>query len=513
MAKIWNREAALKCINNCLAQVNNITITEYVKRRDLNNIKTAEGCILDGVHLYIDILNMDQLLGTTNFEGETCHKRVLQFLSLHYRAIDKILENCGSIRVDYHNQRLHAVITHPYNNTESNAEAKRIHKAVAIAKTILDVSNQLDDELDEDNKILPQAKMRVGIDSGIALTVNNGRNGHREPLFLGDPANYAAKIASGGNSSGIFMTNRAREVIGLNLVISEKNTALSNIDINQIVSQTKIPVAVDQIIKCWRNDLNSHPIGKFKFTRQTPPLKDMEILNLTPGNSKRQEAVSIYADIDGFTNYVTEHIYSNPETVVKVLHVLRSELERVLTNDFGGRRIRFIGDCVHGVICEGTSQSTNITETITTAVICASAMRSSFDLALEILAQNGIDTGDLGLQIGLEYGPIAISRLGKQGNKIRCCISRSVIESENTQMRCDGNQTALGEAAYRHAPDDIKKLFNHHRKANHLDYNEVIESLADSKNASATSVKEAAYDSASTLMQKASTQVVRPYCK
>ena len=83
-------------------------------------------------------------------------------------------------------------------------------------------------------------------------------------------------------------------------------------------------------------------------------------------------------------------------------------------------------------------------------------MRSSFDLALEILAQNGIDTGDLGLQIGLEYGPIVISRLGKQGNKIRCCISRAVIESENAQMRCDGNQTALGEAAYRHAPDDIK---------------------------------------------------------
>ncbi|ENV51134.1 MULTISPECIES: adenylate/guanylate cyclase domain-containing protein [Acinetobacter] len=512
MTKVWNHENALNSIENRLKDVNNISITEYAKRRDLSKIKTAEACVLDGVHLYIDILNMDGLLGTTISEGETCHKRVLQFLSLHYRAIDKILESCGAIRVDYHNQRLHAVITQPYN-TESDAESKRIYKAVAIAKTILDVSNQLDDERDEDNTSLPQAKMRVGIDSGIALTVNNGRNGHREPLFLGDPANHAAKIASGGNSSGIFMTNRAREVIGLNRVGSEKNTALNNIDINQIVSQTKIPVTVDQIIECWRNDLNSHPIGKFKFTRQTPPLKDMDILNLTPGNSKRQEAVSIYADIDGFTNYVTEHIYSNPEAVVKVLHVLRSELERVLTNDFGGRRIRFIGDCVHGVICEGTSQSTNIPETITTAVICASAMRSSFDLALEILAQNGIDTGDLGLQIGLEYGPIVISRLGKQGNKIRCCISRAVIESENAQMRCDGNQTALGEAAYRHAPDDVKKLFNHHRKANHLDYNEIIESLADSKNASATSVKEAAYDSASTLMQKASTQVVRPYCK
>lgn len=512
MAKSWNREAALKCIESCLEKLNNINITQYVKRRELSGIKTNEGCILDGVHLYIDIINMDELLGTTISEGETCHKRVLQFLSLHYRAVDKILSSCGAVRVDYHNQRLHAVIAQPYN-TEENAEAKRIHKAVAIAKIILDMTNQLDKETDEDNKILPKAKIRVGIDSGIALTVNNGRNGHREPLFLGDPANYAAKLASGGDLSGIFMSNNARKVIDLDLVTKEKNVALKVDDIAQSVSQAKLSINVDEIVKCWRSDLSSHPIGKFSFSAQTPPLKNMDIFNLTPGKSKRQEAVSIYADIDGFTDYVTEHIQSNPEAVVKVLHVLRSELERVLTNDFGGRRIRFIGDCVHGILNEGTAQSTDITATITNAVICASALRSSFDLALEILAENGIDTGELGLQIGLEYGQIAVSRLGIHGDKIRCCISRAVIESEKAQMLCDGNQTAIGEQAFKNAPDEIKQLFNGYRKANNLDYNEVIESLANSKNVLASYLKETAYDSSSTLIQRASNQVVRPYSK
>ena len=133
MTKVWNHENALNSIENRLKDVNNISITEYAKRRDLSKIKTAEACVLDGVHLYIDILNMDGLLGTTISEGETCHKRVLQFLSLHYRAIDKILESCGAIRVDYHNQRLHAVITQPYN-TESDAESKRIYKAVEKKK-------------------------------------------------------------------------------------------------------------------------------------------------------------------------------------------------------------------------------------------------------------------------------------------------------------------------------------------------------------------------------------------
>ena len=80
-------------------------------------------------------------------------------------------------------------------------------------------------------------------------------------------------------------------------------------------------------------------------------------------------------------------------------------------------------------------------------------------------------------------------------------------------MLCDGNQTAIGEQAFKNAPDEIKQLFNSYRKANNLDYNEVIESLANSKNVLASSLKETAYDSSSTLIQRASNQVVRPYSK
>ena len=50
----------------------------------------------------------------------------------------------------------------------------------------------------------------------------------------------------------------------------------------------------------------------------------MDIPALTPGNSRRQEAVSIYADIDGFTAYVADNIEENAENVVRVLHVLRA---------------------------------------------------------------------------------------------------------------------------------------------------------------------------------------------
>jgi class 3 adenylate cyclase len=95
------------------------------------------------------------------------------------------------------------------------------------------------------------------------------------------------------------------------------------------------------------------------------------------------EAVSVYADIDGFTKFVAEHIGQNAEHVVKCFHVIRSELDRTLSSDFDGRRIRFIGDCIHGLLMEGTAYSTDKEETVSTATLCAAALRSSFNLAIE----------------------------------------------------------------------------------------------------------------------------------
>src|SRR5690606_12538409 len=101
----------------------------------------------------------------------------------------RILAGVEAIEVDFHNQRLHAVVAKPYGD-----EARRVHRAVAIAQLITDVLAETGE--DGDDKI-PAAAVRVGIDSGLALAVCNGRRGHTEPLFLGAPANLAAKRSAG----------------------------------------------------------------------------------------------------------------------------------------------------------------------------------------------------------------------------------------------------------------------------------------------------------------------------
>ena len=148
----------------------------------------------------------------------------------------------------------------------------------------------------------------MGIDSGKALAVNNGRNGYREPLFLGEPANHAAKHASNGTAVGIYLTNTARKVIGLPEAAESNKTALTPEEIKVCQDAAALSVTCESIVKEWREDLKNNPIGVFEFSRQTPPLRDLNISVLTPKNSRRQEAVSIYADIDGFTAYVAKHI-------------------------------------------------------------------------------------------------------------------------------------------------------------------------------------------------------------
>src|SRR5690606_16780396 len=119
----------------------------------------------------------------------------------------------------------------------------------------------------------------------------------------------------------------------------------------------------------WKKDLDANPIGAFTFTRPTPPLKDLDISALTPANSKRFEGVSTYADLDNFIWFVSDNIDDNAEDVVRVLHVLRAELDRVMMSDFEGHKIRFIGDCLHGLSFDGTSKTTDDEASISSAVL------------------------------------------------------------------------------------------------------------------------------------------------
>ncbi|MGE6743082.1 adenylate/guanylate cyclase domain-containing protein [Allorhizobium pseudoryzae] len=506
MANTWKHDRAKTAIDARIKDVENVTVVDYTRTTSLQSIPTNKAYRLDGVHLYIDIVNFEEMLWSTDTEGETSHKRALRFLNLHYRAVHRILADADAIRVDFHNQRLHAVIAKPYG---TDAAGDRVDRAVAIAKLIVDVLAETGD----DDENIPNAKVRVGIDTGKALAVNNGRNGYREPLFLGRPANIAAKLASNNKAVGIYLSNDARDAIDLDTVDVPAKTKLTDDEIAHCEDNAQLGLSKDSIVREWRKDNENNPIGSFSFSRATPPLKNLDITVLTPGNSRRMDMVSVCADVDNFTAYVDSHIDDDAEDVVRCLHVIRAELDRVVTSDFSGRRIRFIGDCVHGHILEGTAYTTDTNATISTAVLCAGGLRSSFDLALERLQDNDVDTDDLGLAIGFDFGPGSITRLGMQGSRVRCSTGRSVLLSEAEQKRCDGTQTAIGQSAYDEGPSSVRKLFGSSRRVGNLTYDVALEALAAEDDSTAKAARAVLYAAASPAIARAAETPFRPHAK
>jgi len=472
MGHSWKEDRANTRIKTRFEEVRAVEIVDYKRDMSLESIPAKKAYRMDAAHLYIDIVNLDDILDCTSVEGETCHKRALRFLNQHYRAVHRIVQQTDAIRVDFHNQRLHAVVAKPYGE---DSERARIAHAVAIARLVADVLAETGD----DDEQIPNARVRVGIDSGLALVVNNGRRGGREPLFLGQPANHAAKCASAGTNEGIYLTNAARVVMGFPLLATGKDwtTALTRQQIDTCVEAAALSVSKEQIIKLWRDEQEETPIGSISFSRPTPPLSDLDFDSLSVSNTKRFEGISVYADIDGFSAYVDKYLKDNPEDLVRTLHVVRSELDAVTHEDFGGRRVRFIGDCVHGIILEGTAHITDLETSISTATLCAGALRSSFACAVAHLSDGGVDIDGLGLAIGFELGPVSLTRLGMKADKIRCAIGRAVLISEAEQQRCDGTQTAIGADAYMSASPAVREVFVASRLVNDLSYNAAVDQL------------------------------------
>ena len=481
--RTWSKDRASDRIDSRIAELplNEIEIKDLVRDTDLTGLPRNVTYRIDGAHLYADILNLEEMLHVTNVEGETCHRRTLRFLNLHYRAVHRILQRVDAIFVDFHNQRLHSVVAKPYDSG-----ASRACRAVATGQLIIDVLAQTGEDADH-----PPAKVRIGIDTGKALAVNNGRRGHREPLFLGEPANHAAKRAGGGGSTGIYLTNKARTAIGLTNVTDEDLTALTAEEIAKCEGKAKLGVTAGEIVKEWKDDLEKNPIGLFDFKGHTPPFSTLDMEELSVKNSRRQDAATVYADLDGFTAYVTKNIASDiaAKHVVRALHVLRSELDAVLHTDFAGRKVRFIGDCVHGLAVEGTAQTTDEIETISNMTLCTAGMRSSFDLALAKLKVKGTDASTLGLAIGFDYGPMTVTRLGMKGELVRCSVSRGVLAAEKQQLRCAGNETAIGASAYEKGSDAVRAVFGTSHKRAGLNYDTAIQELSAKNDKAARAAK------------------------
>lgn len=429
------------------------------------NIPTTAGVLVDGVHVYVQLIDYHDTVGEAARETEASHRRLLRFLHLHYAAADRVAASYDAQRVDFHGPRLHAVVVTP---TGPDMERERLVRALEMAAT-------LKATIEEAGAQFPNqqlgTRVRIGIDTGLAVAVNSGRGGEPEPLFLGRPANYAAKLAE-GTQPGIYLSDRARAVLAMprmGSLMAERASAISpaaalastvgpsSTATGAWASRKRIDETLAQIQGDANLVLELTSDAVFRFHHHEPPLSGIKFADLMPSNSIRMGMVSVFADLDGFTAYVDQCLAGGRVAeMVANLHVIRGELAAVIRDDFRGRKVRFIGDCVHGIIASGDRLKTDRMETVTQGVRLAGGLRSSFDLCRDLLP--GVQ--GLGLAIGLELGETPVTRLGIRGGRsVRCASSRAVSSSETLQQDCDGRQTSLGRTALAEASARIRKLF------------------------------------------------------
>jgi hypothetical protein len=491
----WNYDRARRRVANAIAEAPQIRVErfreDYLAR--LQNVRSLMGgsgqvepvirglspgqaVVVDTVQVYVNVVNYDQMRLDQGRETADSHARALSFLHVHYAALDRASDGVRAQRVDFHGPRMHTVLLQAAGS-DLASRREIVARALTLARRTVAISEAATRDIAR-SQTAPL--FRVGIDIGTCIAIDSGRADEKEPLFIGGAANHAAKLAE-GDRPGVYVSDRVRALFGLQqkgTLSLERISDLSSVEIATVGGSSLVdPVDVGARVEEVRETMRAHRdttigVDGFIFHHHTPPLRTIDYSSLRPSNSIRMPLVSIFADLDGYTRYIDEATASgNPADPVRDLHVIRSELNAVLQDDFEGRKVRFVGDCIHGLIATGDAVSTDSGGSVERATACAGALRSSFKLALEHLPT----ARRLGLAIGFELGPTPISRIGIRGERsVRVASSIATLEAERCQALCTGTQTMIGHQAYHAASEDTQELFGAGRVATDLTFDSLV---------------------------------------
>lgn len=447
----------------------------------LFSLPKGKAVVVDTVQIYIAITNYDEFRLEEGRETEASHERAMRLLHLYYSTADRVIEYSAAQRVDFHSGRVHAVVLEP---GKTGVTRETLAEAFAFIEDFKKVAYAANCELARSEF---NASFRVGVDVGTCVAINNGTGCEQEPMFLGCAANHAAKLAF-GKEPGVYLSDRVRKILGHQEfgIVSEflsfsdmdvaVNSARRTSDGRLVFGVQDRQAFTDRIVTNWRDEIRRGVLldfidPSFTFSYKQPPLSEIDYAELQPSRSIRMPLVSIFADLSGYTDYIDHAVRSGGiREAVRALFVIRQEFQNVVEEDFGGRKVRFIGDCIHAVIAEGSRTETDERRSVSSAAMCAGGLHSSFGLCKVVLG----NLESLGLAIGLELGPTPISRIGIRGDRsVRIASSIATTRSEQMQRDCEDNGVKFGPNALRAAPAALEDLLDETGYSDDMDYGEV----------------------------------------
>jgi class 3 adenylate cyclase len=443
----WSYEKSVTRGEAALDLVGEVTVTPIVRETDFDTIGLANPRTVTGAHLYVDVTNYTDLLGDDFDAGADTD--LLRQLHIFAREGSRIVEpGFGAVKIHYQGARLHAVSYRPVGDDKEIVAA-----TVLLAAAVRRYTEQFNDALGLSGT--RRWATAGAIDFGDAVATRNGAKGDRELMFLGSPANHAAKLLDTGWRLSAAAVALLPADIAAYVTVDETGVGvIEDIDDDTLAGLTRdrgLSWNAADIAEQLAAAADSFPVGCATITSVTNTI-DKDTLGLS--NSKETDAVSLFADVDGFTAYIDEAAEQDTlDAAVQAFHVIRKELRDIVKCDYDGIRIQYHGDRIQSLHYLPIGDPA---EMALTAVRAAAAMTSAAATSLpDVLGAERVRP----LAIGLDTGLTLVSKLGEHGDRDVVALAPTTAGAARIQTSLEGGQIGVSARLYDLLPDWLQPAF------------------------------------------------------
>jgi hypothetical protein len=443
---VWKYDESYKRVSRHLDEMGEIEINPYVKEMDLDGLSETRCRDIFGAHVYAEIRNLSALVNQRTTKAE--RQELIQATHLYQREVARIATAAGAERIHFQGGRAHLLIHHPIQDD------KQIARKAVLLQLVLDrfgvVFNAEFDNLED-------VEIRSGADMGQAIGTRNGTSGDRELLFLGAPANHAAKLLD-PEAAARRLTKAIADVLPGDLAAFVAADGDTFKLIRPTVTELKVllerygvewsPEACADRLKA---DRDKFPADEANLWGTTAKI-DFDSLSYT--NSKLVAAATLYGDVSGFTAFIDAAKTDDEKRErLREFHAIRREMARVVKDDFNGVRVQFQGDRVQGLYNLPADDAAGVSDE---AVRAAVGLQSSFEKVLKDLLPR---ITDLGLAVGISRGDTIAARLGEYAHRDRICLGSEVLRAERNEERVGKFQIGISANVRDHLGDYLAEQF------------------------------------------------------
>ena len=453
----WDYARSKGRIQKHLDGMGEIKVEKLTRDADLNSLLTETCCReIYGAHAYVSISNFARLASEA-IEDEERYKELIQAVHIYQREVSRIVEGDGifdGVRIHFQGPKLHSLFYRPID-----ARGKIAAKAALLQLVMKDfVASVFNPAFPE----FADFKVAGGTDIGTAIGTRNGSHGDRELLFLGAPANHAAKIIS--SHGRLRLTGRVYDELPENLQeICDAVAGETDLYQLQTITQAKLDELAKEHGVGWDREASGKRV---EADKEQFPLADIsysgadkliDIDDLTIRNNKRVLAASVFGDTTGFTAYIDAAVTDEQKRDrLREFHAIRKELAEVVRKDFNGIRVQFQGDRVQAIVHLPKEEAAGIAaEAVDAAVGLQSSLEKSLKDCLPAIK------GKLFLAAGVDQGTTLVTKLGSRGHRDRICLGEPVEEAAACEERCEDKEIGVSQAVYDGLPDRLKSHFSY----------------------------------------------------